>query len=167
MADRDDWTVEPATVADADAIAQIHRLAFGGPAEADLVTALALEGAVALSLVVRSPEDGRAIGHALWSVLGGPLRALALAPVAVLPGRQGRGAGSAAISAGLMRAQSAGWQAAFVLGEPGFYGRFGFSRAAARGYDCPYQGDYFLGRVWDAAAPRSGELVYARAFQAL
>lgn len=56
-----------------------------------------------------------------------------LAPLAVLPGRQGWGIGSALVRAALARAKEVGWAAAFVLGDPAYYGRFGFAADAARG----------------------------------
>lgn len=150
-----------------EALAAVHRQAFSGRAEAQLILDLDRDGAIAVSVLARSEPDQTVIGHALWSRLTGPLRALALAPVAVAPPWQGRGVGSALIRSGLAWAKDQGWQGVFVLGAADYYGRFGFSQAAAAGYDCPYQGEHFLGLLWDASAARTGPLTYAAAFQAL
>jgi len=57
----------------------------------------------------------------------------ALGPVGVLPEQQGRGIGSALVRAGLAACPALGWQVCFVLGNPSYYGRFGFELAAPRG----------------------------------
>jgi predicted N-acetyltransferase YhbS len=53
--------------------------------------------------------------------------------VGVLPEEQGRGAGSALIRAGIEVARGLGWPLLFVLGNPAYYGRFGFTLAAPHG----------------------------------
>jgi putative acetyltransferase len=81
-------------------------------------------------------EDGRGtvIAHALLTrcyVGGAP--ALALAPCAVLPRAQRRGAGSAAIRAALETARAMGEKLVLVLGHPEYYPRFGFTPASTFG----------------------------------
>lgn len=79
---------------------------------------------------------------------------MGLAPVAVEPSRQGRGIGAALITAGLKGCAEQGFDFAVVLGEPGYYRRFGFEPAARWGLDSIYQaGDAFM-----AAALRPGGL---------
>ncbi len=83
-------------------------------------------------------EAGRPVGHVLFSAVTierGPKSpaAGALAPVGVLPAAQGRGVGSALIRAGIASAHGLGWQLLFVLGNPSYYGRFGFQLAAPHG----------------------------------
>jgi putative acetyltransferase len=130
------------TEADHAAVGRLHRLAFAGDAEARLVDALRQSGAAAVSLVAES--GGVVVGHLLLSALEAPERALALAPLAVLPDRQRQGVGSALVRAALARGGEGGWAAAFVLGDPAYYGRFGFGADAARGYASPYAGEHFL-----------------------
>jgi putative acetyltransferase len=151
---------------DAAAIAHVHRVAFGADGEAMLVGSIRADGDGALSLV--AVDEEAVVGHILFSRMTAPMRALALAPLGVLPERQGRGIGSALVGEGLIRAKTAGWQSVFVLGDPAYYSRFGFSVDAARGFDSPYAGDHFmvltLGRD---PMPMAGQLRHAPAFARL
>ena len=148
---------------DHDAVRDVHRLAFANEAEGRLVDALRRSGDAVLSLVAE--QDARIVGHILFSRLAAPMRALALAPVGVRPGHQGRGIGSALIREGLERARDGGWAAVFVLGDPAYYGRFGFSVAAAKGYACAYAGDYFMVRALGSRRiPEAGRIVYPAPF---
>jgi putative acetyltransferase len=56
-----------------------------------------------------------------------------LAPLAVMPEMQSKGVGSALVRAGLRECATIGWQAIFLLGNPVYYSRFGFSLAAEQG----------------------------------
>jgi putative acetyltransferase len=155
------------TGADHAAVARVHRLAFGGDAEARLVEALRRSGAAAASLVAEC-GGGTIVGHVLLSRLVSPPGALALAPLAVLPDRQRRGVGSALVRAALARARAGGWAAAFVLGNPAFYGRFGFEAEAARGYASPYAGEHFMVAPLGAEPlPGVGAVVHPEPFAAL
>jgi putative acetyltransferase len=151
---------------DRPAMRAVVAAAFGRRVEADLVDRLRSEGDVVLSLI--AVEGDAVVGHVLFSRMGAPFRALGLAPVSVRPDRQGRGIGSALIEAGLARAAAAGWQGVFVLGEPGFYRRFGFGPALAEGFGSPYAGPYLMVKPLGGALPASrGIVAYARAFQDL
>jgi GNAT superfamily N-acetyltransferase len=92
--------VRTETVNDHDVIREIHRLAFGGPAEAKLVDDLRQSGDGIISLVAE--RDGRVIGHVLFSKLKAQMKALGLAPVAVHPSFQKQGIGSALIREGAL-----------------------------------------------------------------
>ena len=152
---------------DSAAIAAVLAAAFepatgGQPAEAELVAALRVAGALSLSLVAEAP-DGALIGHIAFSpvTVGGPSegsgadsgagRLLGLAPLAVLPAWQGHGVGTALVEAGLARARAAGAELVFVLGDPAYYRRFGFRPAAERGI------------AWEHAAPADAFRVLALA----
>lgn len=64
----------------------------------------------------------------LWHVSAGPGRAtLLLGPLAVDPRAQGLGLGGALMRAGLETAAARGHQAILLVGDPGYYERFGFS----------------------------------------
>ena len=119
-------------------------------------------------------EDEGIVGHVLFSRMevradGRELGALGLAPVAVLPNRQSQGIGGALIEAGLRRASELGADIVFLVGEPGYYRRFGFEASAAEPFASPYAGPYFqaLALAGDYARPRSGQAGYATAFAGL
>lgn len=151
---------------DRDAVHAVTAAAFGQEDEARLVDALRAENAVAVSLV--ADEDGAISGHVLLSRLKAPENCLALAPVSVSPGRQGEGIGSALIREALRRAAAGGFAAVFVLGEPGYYTRFGFSLTAAAPFDTEYPKDYFMALevTPGALTGLAGPVVYPDAFGA-
>jgi putative acetyltransferase len=100
------------------------------------------------------------------SVDAARLSALALAPMAVRPGRQRQGIGSALVRARLEAARRDGWQAVIVLGHAGFYPRFGFSAERARHLEAPFAGPSFmaLDLVPGALDGSQGAVVYPPAF---
>jgi predicted N-acetyltransferase YhbS len=74
-------------------------------------------------------EHGRVIGTVrLWHVTAGPGRpALLLGPLAVHPDCRNRGIGGALMRHALRVAAKRGHAAVLLVGDPAFYGRFGFS----------------------------------------
>ncbi|HEX8366640.1 MAG TPA: N-acetyltransferase [Allosphingosinicella sp.] len=158
-------TIRDEGAADRHSVRGVIAAAFGSGAEADLVERLHGDGDAEIALVAE--EQGRIVGHILFSRMAAPFRALGLAPVAVAPERQRRGIGGALIRAGLGRAREAGWDAVFVLGDPEHYRRFGFSAAAAAPFRCVYSGPHFMALSLGEALPAAGEVAYAPAFAAL
>jgi putative acetyltransferase len=160
-----------ATAADAEDIREVHLNAFPTAMEADLVERLNRDGDIAISLV--AVEDDRPVGHIVFSRMtadadGRQLSALGLAPVAVLPQRQGEGIGSALVKAGLSLARSLGTDIVFVLGDPAYYRRFGFNAAAAAAFRSPYSGPYFQAlQVRGSPTCGRGLSEYASAFAEL
>lgn len=125
---------------DAAAVREVHLRAFGGREdEARLVELLHAAGAAPVSLVAEEP-NGRVVGHVLFSPVDPPPM-VGLAPVGVLPEYQGRGIGSRLIREGLEACSKAGYGAAVVLGEPGYYSRVGFERASGRALGNEYGAD--------------------------
>jgi putative acetyltransferase len=55
------------------------------------------------------------------------------------PSQQREGVGSALIRDGIERCRDTGWTAAFVLGDPDYYHRFGWSSAADWGLRCKWE----------------------------
>ena len=127
---------------DVAAIRAVEEVAFGQPAEAQLVDDLRAAGNSVFSLV--AVDDGTVVGHTLFSRMKAPFPALALGPVAVLPEYRRTGFGSRLIRQGIARSEAAGWQGIFVLGDPAFYRRFGFDVGKASGFISPYAGPHLM-----------------------
>lgn len=153
-----------------EAIGDLHRAAFGGDFEARLVRRLQRGALVAASLV--ATDGGKVVGHILFSDLavevdGRPVAAVSLAPLAVLPERQRSGIGTRLVQAGLesLRARQRA-AAVIVLGEPGYYQRFGFSAELARKLASPYAGEacMALELLPGALAGHAGRVTYPAAF---
>jgi putative acetyltransferase len=132
------FTIRDEAPGDRPVVHQVESAAFGQPDEADLVDALREAAHPQLSLVALA-AGAQVVGHIFFSPVrvesARPSPPLAgLAPVGVLPAFQGQGAGSALIRAGIERCASIGWQAVFLVGNPAYYGRFGFELAAPLGF---------------------------------
>jgi putative acetyltransferase len=135
------WRTRTETAADAAAVRRVVLAAFPTAEEADLVDALRADPAwlPGLSWVAETP-DGELAGYALitrCTIGGAP--ALALAPVAVLPAYQKRGAGSAVTRAALAAAAERGERLVVVLGHPEYYPRFGFVPASRFGIRASFE----------------------------
>jgi putative acetyltransferase len=163
--------VRPAAETDAVEVRAVLTAAFPTAAEADLVEALVLGGDLALGFV--AVDDGRVVGFAAFSrmaVVADEARvpALALGPLAVLPAFQRRGIGGRLIECGLAAANGRGVALVFVLGDAGFYGRFGFRAQTAAPFASPYAGPHLMAQ-W-LSSPRvsaGGRADYAPAFASL
>ena len=134
-------TIRPEKPEDVPAIRDVIEQAFGRAAEADLVDALRRNGKAALSLVAE--DEGRIVGHIFFSPVTvetgeKELAGVGLAPLAVLPDFQNRGAGSSLVKNGLERCREAGHPFAIVLGHSHYYPRFGFEPASRFGIRSEY-----------------------------
>ncbi len=161
------FTIRPEqSIDDAAGIDALLRAAFPGAVEADLVQRLRADGDLALSLVAE--EDGAIIGQvAFVPVALEPdpgYRVWGLAPISVLPQRQGQGIGSALTEAGLDRAAAAGIGLVLVLGDQNYYGRFGFDTMLAEEIEVAWAGPYFAGLTLIDTAPPRGKATYPAAF---
>lgn len=151
---------------DAAAIRSVIEAAFGQRDEADLVERLQGAGDLVLSLVAEAPDI---VGHVAFSrlVLAGG-QATALAPVTVRPDRQRQGIGEALVREGLRRLGEAGEDLVLVLGDPAYYGRFGFAAEAARSLKTPYDGPCQQAlALTDRGRRIAGAAAYAPAFAEL
>lgn len=157
--------IRPAEPSDGATIRSIHELAFGQSAEADLVDALVRDGHAANSLV--ATVDGSVVGHVLLSRLTKPSSALCLAPLAVFPDHQRRGIGSALVHAAIDDARAKSAAAIYILGDPAYYARFGFSLETARDFDCVYAGSHFMALMLATPPLAPGSLVYPAPFATL
>lgn len=151
--------IRPEGPGDHAAIAALLTAAFDTDAEARLVAALRRDGDLTQGMVAE--EDGRVIAYAALSRHVAPAGAEALAPVATAAAFRRQGHADRVIRA--LLAQSTA-PIVTVLGDPAYYGRFGFSAQAAAGFQSPFAGPYLQALPRSAAAPDSGPLEYARAF---
>lgn len=164
--------VRQATDADSEAIRAVHLVAFSTADEANLVERLQRDCDSEISLVAHL--HGEILGHAMLSRMevtgdGRAYRALGIGPVAVRPWAQDGGVGRALIRTALAQAETLGVEVVFVLGDPDYYYRFGFTSEAAEPFSSPYAGSWFMA-LWlrpPPAMPSSGSAAYAPAFAAL
>ena len=135
--------IRPERPEDTVAIHEINTLAFGQPEEAQIVDELRRSCDDLVSLVAVDGEE--VIGHILFSPAtiegtGGLIHGMGLAPMAVLPGRQREGVGSALVERGLAILRERRCPFVVVLGHPEYYPRFGFERASRRGIKAQWPG---------------------------
>ncbi len=162
--------------ADHDAVRAVHAVAFQASAEGVVVEAVLMDqlradDAVIAALSLVAELDGEIVGHVLCSrgTVGG-VPCAGLGPIGVRPGMQGRGIGAALMHAVLGAADATGEPLVGLLGEPAFYGRFGFVASSSVGVTAPDEGwgDYFQVRTLTAWDPSmAGPFRYATAFDAL
>ena len=154
--------------ADHAAIAEVVTAAFGREDEARLVERLRADDDVVLEMVAEA--QGAVAGHILFSRLWADHHGLfaALAPLSVRPDSQNTGLGSALVRAGLANVREYGCHGVLVLGDPAYYGRFGFEAAAAADVACPFRGlAAFQGlALEDEAFARPLTVAYPDAFSA-
>jgi putative acetyltransferase len=154
---------------DAPQIRDLIEASFPGLGEALLVDRLRSDGGLVLSLVA---EDGGVvvgyISFARITIEGGetPFGAVALAPLAVYSDYQSQGVATQLVREGHACLAFLGETLCVVVGEPQYYGRFGYSNRRVAGFESEYQSAYFMGLSF-GAAPWEGRLVYPSAFGAL
>lgn len=158
------------TSADIDAIRAVNRAAFVRPNEGRLVDLLRSDGLITVSLV--AVAEDRVVGSVVFSHLPistptGAIDAVALAPVAVVPQHQRRGVGTALIKGGLRICKERGRAAAFVLGDPSYYARFGFLTEPAKSIASKYSGPAWqvLELTEGALHAVAGSVTYPAAFE--
>lgn len=141
---------------DAEAIDQVHRLAFavpGGrvrePVEVGLVHALRSSPAWIPQLSLVAERAGRVVGHTV-ATRGQLARgeAVALGPIGVMPEHQHSGVGAALLHASLAAADALDLDVVVLLGHTGYYPRFGFVPADTLGIEAPDPnwGEHFQAR---------------------
>jgi putative acetyltransferase len=162
--------VRKESLADVEAIHAIHSASFPTVAEAALVDALRAAGQLSISLV--AIERDQIIGHVGLSpvTVDGVSLGLGLAPVAVRPDCRRRGVAARLIRDALELSREAATGLVVVLGDPRYYGRFGFEPARR----LALRGEYGAGDAFQAielvhgTVPAEGGLVkYCPQFAAL
>ncbi len=160
--------IRPETDADHAAIGALTTAAFAGAphssgTEAAIIDALRAAGGLTLSLV--ADDGGGVVGHVAFSPVridGRQAGWFGLGPVSVAPDRQGQGIGGALIREGLARLAAAGAKGCVLLGDPGYYRRFGFQ--ADPGLVLPDVPPEYVLRLVLAGAPPRGTVAFHPGF---
>ncbi len=148
---------------DWDAIEALYPDAFPDEDLLPLVRELLNDAGQVVSLV--ATIDSRIAGHVAFTrsdVSGHDISAALLGPLAVCSPLQRQGIGSALVRAGLERMEKSGVDVVCVLGDPNYYGRFGFERDSS--IEPPYPLPPEWGDAWQSlstrrpAAPVKGRL---------
>jgi putative acetyltransferase len=174
---RDDMIIRRERPEDFAAIAALHDDAFDrvdGAArsvESSLVDELRGDGDVIEDLTFVAELDGAVVGHVLCSEarLGeGP--SVGLGPIAVAPHLQRQGIGAALMASVIASAEQRGDAAIVLLGDPDYYGHFGFVPASRHGIGSPgpWEDTHFQVKTLRAWRPeQAGPFRYAPAFERL
>lgn len=165
-------SLRDALPADDDAIRAVHVAAFAthpfsAHDEQRIVDRLRARGRLSLSLV-GCDAQGAVVAHAAFSpvrVAGRDCGWFGLGPLGVLPSQQGLGLGSRLVRLGLERLRARGAAGCVVLGEPAYYGRFGFAPCAGLRLPGPPP-SHFMALALDARPLPAGEVAYDEAFAA-
>lgn len=122
--------VRHALSADLGAVLEVHRAAFDSDVEPRLVADLLASDDASPHLSVVAETDAGVVAHVLLTSGHAPgvpdVRLSILAPLAVLPAHQNRGLGGAVTRFALEAAREREIDCVCVLGDPRYYGRFGF-----------------------------------------
>jgi putative acetyltransferase len=160
--------IRPETADDFAAIHALTEQAFRGHPHSDgseplIVQRLRAAGALTLSLVAE--VDGALVGHVAVSpvaISDGTPGWYGLGPISVTPDRQRQGVGSALMRAALAQLAAQGAAGCVLLGDPAWYGRFGFAARAGLVYPGP-PADHFMALPLGGAVPQ-GVVSYHPAF---
>lgn len=163
------------TSADVSAIRTVTAAAFARPgqpdqipAEATLVDELRADGAWLPRLSLVAVDSAGVVGHVLGSrALVGSAPVIAVGPVSVHPGHQGRGVGLALMHAVLGAADALDEPVVVLLGNPRYYSRFGFRLAEEYAIvpPVPEWRPHFQARTLAAFTPAlRGQFAYAEPF---
>ncbi|MDP1027280.1 N-acetyltransferase [Sphingomonas sp. KR1UV-12] len=150
--------IRPAGADHVAAIDALLRSCFPRGEEADLVRNLCIAGDMVLVLAAIDEDEGAVVGTVAFSRMaveigGRSIPAVALAPIAVASTHRHQGVAEALVHAGIEQLETAGIILCFVLGDPGYYTRFGFAADVASGFSSPYAGEYLM------ALPLQGGLI--------
>jgi len=151
--------IRPERTEDAADVRALVTAAFGADSDtADFVEAV--RGAADVCLAEVAILDGATVGHAQWCaapvvVDGRRVKGAYLTCLCTAPDLQRRGAGSRLVRSGLDQLAASGFEVATLLGDPAYYGRFGFSSDLAARIDAPHRS---RGRGFQALELAAGAL---------
>ena len=161
-------TLRAETAADISSIEALTVAAFlhaphTSHTEQHIVNALRQAGRLTLSLIAE--VERRVIGHVALSpvsISDGACGWFGLGPICVLPELQRQGTGTQLMRAALQELRAQGAAGCVVLGEPAYYGRFGFRHEPALVLP-GVAAEYFQALAFDAPLPK-GIVQYDSAF---
>lgn len=155
---------------DAAGIDSLLRRCFATSAEAELVQQLREDSLLTLGIVA-TDDEGQVMGYAAFSpvtIEGNDLNWVGLAPLAVDQSVRKQGLGKAMLFEGLDTLSDFSYCAVVLLGDPAWFGRYGFEPAARHQLHCRWPGTEaaFQVRKLDEAAFNdvSGQVDYAEPF---
>lgn len=158
------------TASDIVAITQVTVAAFmhleiSNQTEHYIIHALRKAGALSLSLVAEI--NGKVVGHVAFSpvtISDGTREWYGLGPVSVLPGYQKAGIGTLLINEGLSRLKQMVGKGCVLVGDPGYYRRFGFNNVPTLVYEGIPQ-EFFMALPFNATTPQ-GTVLFHEGFMA-
>jgi putative acetyltransferase len=158
------------TESDVDAIAAITKAAFenhphSNHTEQFIINTLRAAKALTISLVAEAGE--KVVGHIAFSpvtISDGSLGWYGLGPVSVSPEFQKQGIGKSLIHEGLSLLRASGAKGCVLVGDPGYYERFGFRNRPELVLDGVPQ-EYFLALPFDDTKAR-GNVTFHEGFTA-
>ncbi len=174
---RPDLTIRPEHAADAASVRALLDAAFEVPEGAEhavesvLVDALRADHDLLPALTFVAELDEEVVGYVACSrATMGEGATVGLGPLAVRPDLQRTGIGSVLMAAVVATADQRGEPALVLLGDPEYYGAFGFETAATHGIGSPgpWAPQFFQVKRLRAWGPgRAGPFRYACAFESL
>lgn len=174
---RRDLVIRPERPEDVGPVRDLVLAAFAttdfsdGVPEARLVDGLRADGDLLPALTFVAELDGGVVGSVVCSRASmGEGPSVGLGPLAVRPDHMGQGIGSALVASVVATAEQLAEPSVVLLGDPGFYGAFGFETAAAHGVASPgpWEDRFFQLlrlRAWHPGL--AGPFRYAQAFDRL
>lgn len=144
-------------------VAAFRNATHANHTEQFIVRALRSSGQLSVSLV--AIERGNVIGHVALSpvaISSGVPNWYGLGPISVSPEHQGQGVGSKLIRQALAQVCTLGASGCVVLGDPGYYARFGFK--PARSLVMPGVPPQYFQALSFAGPVPSGTVSYHEAF---
>ncbi len=153
---REGLEIRESLPADLAAIETLYPDAFPDEDLLPVVQELLNEKAGVISLVAHA--DDALVGNVIFTactVAGRPEEVTLLGPLGVATAWQERGIGSALVRAGLQHPMNARAARVYVLGDPAYYGRFGFTsdESVAPPYPLPEE----WRSAWQSLGPRGTE----------
>lgn len=173
----DQLTIRRETPEDATAVGDLLDAAFDHApgthrsVESVLVEELDAEGDVIGDLSFVAELGGEIVAQVLCSrATMGEHESVALGPIAVRPDLQRQGIGAALMASVIATADQRADPAIVLLGDPDYYGHFGFAPGEAHGIQSPDPswGEHFMVKRLRAWRPElAGQFRYPSAFQRL